>query len=111
MSNVAAPASTAPPDQPRGGLGGRLADLTPSGRARVPAAWALYDLANTIYSVAVVSTAMALWFIKDRGLGEDGGQLVYTVCIVVSVGLNALVSPPLGALSDRGGRRLPYLPR
>ena len=28
---------------------------------------------------------------------------------MVSVGLNALVSPILGALSDRGGRRLPYL--
>src|SRR4029079_3408351 len=26
-----------------------------------------------------------------------------------SVGLNALVSPVLGAISDRGGRRLPYL--
>ena len=29
--------------------------------------------------------------------------------MVVSVGLNALVSPILGALSDRGGRRMPYL--
>jgi UMF1 family MFS transporter len=31
------------------------------------------------------------------------------VAIAVSVGLNALVSPILGALSDRGGRRLPFL--
>src|SRR3989304_86500 len=28
--------------------------LTPTGRARVPGAWALYDFANTLYSHAIV---------------------------------------------------------
>src|SRR5204863_339999 len=32
-----------------------------------------------------------------------------SIAIVISVGLNAIVSPILGALSDRGGRRLPFL--
>ena len=38
------------------------------------------------------------------------GTFAFSVAIAASVGLNALVSPILGALSDRGGgRRLPYL--
>jgi UMF1 family MFS transporter len=89
------------------GIGGRLAALTPSGQARVPLAWAFYDFANTIYSYAVVSYAMGLWTV-DR-LGQADGQLWFGVANAVSVGINALVSPVLGAMSDRGGRRLPYL--
>jgi MFS transporter, UMF1 family len=87
----------------------RLAGLTPSGRAGVPVAWALYDFANTVYSYAIVSFAMGLWVVDDRRLGAADGQLWFGVANAASVGLNALVSPVLGAMSDRGGRRLPYL--
>jgi UMF1 family MFS transporter len=73
----------------------------------VPVAWSLYDLANTIYSYAIVSYAMGLWTV-DR-LGPADGQFWIGVANAVSVGINALVSPVLGAMSDRGGRRLPYL--
>jgi MFS transporter, UMF1 family len=112
MADVAAPAPTPPAptpptDRPRRGLGGRLAGLTPSGRARVPAAWALYDFANTIYSYAIVSYAMGLWTVDRLGAGE--GQFWFGIANAASVGLNALISPVLGAISDRGGRRLPYL--
>ena len=86
-----------------------LAALTPSGRAVVPAAWALYDFANTIFSFAVVSGAIGLWLVDDARFGERDGNFILSVAIVVSVGLNAIVSPILGALSDRGGRRLPFL--
>lgn len=87
----------------------RLAALSPAGRARVPAAWALYDLANTVFSYAIVSTAIGLWLTADTRFGPGPGQLIQGVAIALSVGLNALVSPILGALSDRGGRRLPFL--
>ncbi|TAK00716.1 MAG: MFS transporter [Chloroflexota bacterium] len=86
-----------------------LAALTPSGRARVPAAWALYDFANTIFSFAVVSGAIGLWLTEEAQFGERDGNFLLSLGIVVSVGLNAVVSPILGALSDRGGRRLPFL--
>jgi UMF1 family MFS transporter len=96
------------PERSRGlGLIAALAALTPSGRAGVPAAWALYDFANTIYSYAVVSYAMGIWTV-DR-LGPADGQFWFGVANAVSVGLNAAISPVLGAISDRGGRRLPYL--
>ncbi len=87
----------------------RLAALTPSGKARVPAAWAMYDFANTIFSFAVVSGAIGLWLTDSGQFGERDGNFLLSVAIVVSVGLNAIVSPILGALSDRGGQRLPFL--
>jgi UMF1 family MFS transporter len=86
-----------------------LARLTPSGKARVPVAWALYDFANTIFSFAVVSGAIGLWLTDTGRFGERDGNFLLSVAIVISVGLNAIVSPILGALSDRGGRRLPFL--
>jgi UMF1 family MFS transporter len=87
----------------------RLGGLTTAGTARVAIAWSLYDFANTIFSFAVVSSAIGLWLISDERFGERDGNFILSVAVVASVGLNALVSPILGALSDRGGRRLPYL--
>jgi UMF1 family MFS transporter len=90
-------------------LGRGLGALTPSGRAVVPASWALYDFANTIFSFAVVSGAIGLWLTNDGRFGQQFGNFYLGLAVAVSVGLNALVSPVLGALSDRGGRRLPFL--
>ena len=60
-------AVTSPADRPasRATRRGGLAALTPSGRAIVPIAWALYDFANTIFSFAVVSGAIGLWLVDD----------------------------------------------
>jgi UMF1 family MFS transporter len=91
------------------GLLGRLGGLTASGQARVAISWSLYDFANTIFSFAVVSGAIGLWLVSNDRFGERDGNFILSVAVVVSVGLNALVSPILGALSDRGGRRLPFL--
>ncbi len=88
---------------------GGLAGLTPSGRAVVPAGWSLYDFANTIFSFAVVSGAIGLYLVSDAQFGERDGNALLSIAIVISVGINALVSPILGAISDRGGRRMPYL--
>jgi UMF1 family MFS transporter len=85
------------------GLGG----LTRSGSAVEGLSWALYDFANTIFSFAIVSYAMSLWAI--RFLGEAGGQFWFTFAVSASVLINAAVSPVLGAMSDRTGRRKPYL--
>jgi UMF1 family MFS transporter len=94
--------STGPASRARG-----LAGLTPSGRAIVPTAWSLYDFANTIFSFAVVSGAIGL-YLNDQFGPRDGGLLL-AVSVALSVGINALVSPILGAISDRGGRRMPFL--
>jgi UMF1 family MFS transporter len=83
--------------------------MTPSGRAIVPASWVLYDFANTIFTFAVVSGAIGLYLVDDNQFGEQDGNILLSIAIVASVGLNAIVSPVLGALSDRAGRRLPFL--
>jgi UMF1 family MFS transporter len=54
-----------------------------------------------------VSFAMSLWAI--RFLGEADGTFWFTAAVSVSVLLNAIVSPVLGAMSDRVGRRKPFL--
>ena len=85
------------------GLGG----LTRSGSSVEGLSWALYDFANTIYSFAIVSFAMGPWAV--RFLGEGAGTLAFTLAASLSVLLNAIVSPPLGAMSDRTGVRKAYL--
>jgi MFS transporter, UMF1 family len=99
----------APPHRETPSSGRGLGSLTPSGRAIVPASWALYDFANTIFSFAVVSGAIGLYLVNDRQFGERDGNFLLSLAIVASVGLNAIVSPILGAISDRAGQRRPFL--
>lgn len=84
-----------------------LGSLTRSGSSVEGLAWALYDFANTIFSFAIVSFAMGPW--ATSFLGETNGTLAFTVASSASVLLNALVSPVLGAMSDRTGGRKAYL--
>jgi UMF1 family MFS transporter len=86
-----------------------LAGMTPSGRSIVPASWVMYDFANTIFSFAVVSGAIGLYLVSDDQFGERDGNALLSIVIVISVGINALVSPILGAFSDRGAGRMPFL--
>ena len=81
--------------------------LTRSGSPVEGLSWALYDFANTIFSFAIVSFAMGPWTV--RALGEANGTLAFTVAGSISVLLNAIVSPALGAMSDRTGGRKRYL--
>ena len=50
---------------------------------------------------------MSLWAI--RYLGEGDGTFWFTAAVSVSVLINAIVSPILGAMSDRVGKRKPFL--
>jgi UMF1 family MFS transporter len=104
---VTSAAPTRPASAPVRGRG--LAGLTPSGRAIVPSSWALYDFANTIFSFAVVSNAIGLYLVSDDRFGERDGNVLLSIAVVISVGINALVSPILGAFSDRGAGRMPFL--
>ena len=83
------------------------------GKLTVPrgwlASWSLYDIGNTVWSYGVLSYAIGLWLTKDSVLGEAQGGLWLQLSIALSVGINALVSPWIGSLSDRSGRRMPYL--
>jgi UMF1 family MFS transporter len=50
---------------------------------------------------------MGLYLVDQ--FGSRDGNAWFSVAVVISVGINALVSPVLGALSDRGTGRMPFL--
>src|SRR5947209_7442812 len=67
--------------------------------------WSLYDFANTIYSLNIISVYFPA-FILELGL-KDGD---YAVPYSLSMLLVGLISPLVGGLSDQGaGRRMPWL--
>lgn len=69
--------------------------------------WVLYDLANTIFSMGVVSLYFSLWVREEVGAGQ--ADKVYGIITAVSMGIIFVISPLLGAMTDRAKRRMPFL--
>jgi UMF1 family MFS transporter len=69
------------------------------------ASWALYDFANTIFSMNVATLYFSVWLIADLGASNTVyalGNGISSLLVVVSV-------PVLGALSDARRRRKPWV--
>ncbi len=87
--------------------------MTTASVAAVPArptrlavlSWALYDLANTVFSMNIVSLYFSLWVVNIMG-GTDAS---YGNANALSMFLMFVSAPALGALSDQAGRRMPFL--
>lgn len=69
--------------------------------------WVLYDLANTIFSMGVVSLYFSLW-VRDQ-VGAERADTTYGIITGVSMAVIFFVSPLLGAMTDRAPRRMPFL--
>ncbi|MFQ6672830.1 MAG: MFS transporter, partial [Candidatus Tectimicrobiota bacterium] len=69
------------------------------------AAWCLYDFANTIFSMNVVSLYFPLWVTADLG----GGDLWVSLANSGSMAFVALSLPLLGVQADHGRRRRLFL--
>ncbi len=67
--------------------------------------WSLYDFANTIYSMNILSLYFKRWVVED--LGRDG--LYYDVAFSMSMLLAGLIMPALGALSDHSQKKRFFL--
>ncbi|HEX6751417.1 MAG TPA: MFS transporter [Longimicrobium sp.] len=74
---------------------------------RAVVGWVLYDLANTIFSMGVVSLYFSLW-VRDQ-VGAERADFTYGLITAVSMAIIFLVSPLLGAMTDRAPRRMPFL--
>lgn len=74
---------------------------------RAVAAWVLYDLANTIFSMGVASTFFAL-YVRDE-VGQASADGVVSLVNTISMAIILIVSPMLGAMTDRARRRMPFL--
>lgn len=70
--------------------------------------WALYDLANTIFSFSIGSAYFNPWVIVDKDKGGNPDWYLAAMTAVVTV-LLVLSMPVFGALADRAGRRKPFL--
>ncbi len=67
--------------------------------------WSLYDFANTIFSMNIVSSFFKPWIV------EDLGRSPYSFDIAVSLAMLAVaaLSPALGALADHGAKKKLFL--
>src|SRR5665213_3697977 len=67
--------------------------------------WALYDFANTIFSMNVATLYFSVWLIADL----HASNTVYALGNGISSLLVVLSVPVLGALSDARRRRKPWV--
>jgi UMF1 family MFS transporter len=78
-------------------------------RKRV-AAWALFDFANSIFPVAVITVGFNYFFIQVVVGNEAGeGDLWWGRALGLSAAIVALSSPLLGAIADRAGARKRFM--
>ncbi|MFX1302065.1 MAG: MFS transporter [Promethearchaeota archaeon] len=75
--------------------------------------WAMYDLANTIYSMVIVSLIINRYVLVigqvQYGMSYGGVSFLYgTVSLIMQLGV-AICVPILGALSDNVGKRKPFV--
>src|SRR5436190_12514934 len=70
-------------------------------RARERWSWALYDFANTIFSMNVLSLYFVVWLVED--LGQTNTAYAITNAVASAVILVSI--PLLGAVSDARRRR------
>ena len=72
-------------------------------RARL--SWALYDFANTIFSMNVATLYFSVWLVADLGASST----LYAVANGIASVLVVLSVPVLGAISDARARRRPWV--
>lgn len=75
------------------------------GKTRNLLAWALFDLANTFFAVAMLSFYFPLWVVEEQGAKE----MAFSVALGLSMACVAVIMPFCGALSDRVGKRMRFL--
>lgn len=67
--------------------------------------WALYDFANTIFSMNVATLYFSVWLVSDLGASNT----LYAMGNAISSLLVVLAIPLLGAISDARRRRKPWV--
>lgn len=75
------------------------------GRKLTIVAWAMYDLAGTIFAMNVITLYFALWVTVDMHRQD----IFYSLSFSVSMLFAALSAPILGAVSDQLKKRMPFL--
>ena len=71
--------------------------------------WTLFDLANTSYSIIVVTFLFAVYFKKTIANNEAIGDLYWSIGISISMFITAIISPILGAIADYSAGKKRFL--
>ena len=72
---------------------------------RSVAAWASYDLANTVFALGVAGLYFPEWLINNEGYRDRDLAFAINAAMIAVI----VLAPWLGARSDHEGRRRPYL--
>jgi UMF1 family MFS transporter len=87
-------------------------EVTPAGDLNPPIAplrerlsWALYDFANTVFSMNIATLYFAAWLVADLGHSNT----LYAVVNGIASGLVVISIPVFGAISDATQRRKPWV--
>src|SRR5437763_7477464 len=67
--------------------------------------WALYDFANTVFSMNIATLYFAAWLVADLGHSNT----LYAIANGVASGLVVISIPIFGAISDATQRRKPWV--
>src|SRR6266550_7379696 len=86
--------------------------VTPGGDLNPPLApfrerlsWALYDFANTVFSMNIATLYFAAWLVADLGHSNT----LYAVVNGIASALVVVSIPVFGAISDETQRRKPWV--
>jgi len=74
-------------------------------------AWALYDWANSVFSVTIISAFFPLFLKQYWAIGVDATTSTFQLGLANAAGgtVVAVLSPMLGAIADQGGLRKRFL--
>ncbi len=76
---------------------------------RAIVSWCAYDWANSAFSTLIVTFIYSTYFSGAFAATADEGTVLWSRGIVISALLVAALSPIVGAVADRSGRRRRYL--
>ena len=71
--------------------------------------WCLYDWANSAYPTVVTTFVFGAYFTTAVAETPESGTAAWGYAVGIAGLAVALLSPVLGAIADRGGRRKPWL--
>src|SRR6478672_313034 len=103
MQSAAIVASDSPAYGPTIAAGGDL--NPPLAPVRERLSWALYDFANTVFSMNIATLYFSAWLVKDLGHSNT----LYATVNGIASALVVVSIPVFGAVSDATQRRKPWV--
>jgi MFS transporter, UMF1 family len=86
-----------------------MPDPADPGLRRARIAWCVYDWANSAFPTVIVTFVFSAYFATAVAADKAAGTAQWSRALAISGLLIALLSPVLGAIADRSGRRKPWL--